>query len=676
MVKGPIRSGALALAVVLLLLTTGLSSALQPPAFPQHLRMPRPWLGDVEPGHWHARAPSSVPWYDRTSRDTDRDHVEDRLEGWLRTYGPATTAEVYLDYDRVPTGSDVANIEELGILILDHFAYLQLLSLSGVPLGGIEALAALPHVVFVESKPSLVPGSDVANPAVKVRGSPEYSPHTVWEELGYDGEGVALAVLDTGVDDGHESFSGKFLGGADMTKPTVPILWPKDGSDDPDDAQGHGTTCAGIALGTGGAAGTYAGNAPGAGLVDVRIGTALGFSVGGVLDAKIFDSILRAFDWAISHKDQKWTNGPPGAEGIDIITISFWGGAGDSSDGTDPYSRALDAAVEAGIVTVTIAGNAGPDNQGIASISATERGITTASSDDRNTVDRRDDGIADYSSRGPRADDGDANPYDELLPDLTAPGTDILQANYDRFGDGSSSTYGPRGSGTSYAGPNVAGVAALMLQANSNLTHDQIKEILKLTAERRGWNATDPDLDPVWNREVGYGIIDAYNATVMARDLTEVDTLDVGLQAYVLQPSDALLGNVSGLVTINGSSWDRQLRGVEGVQYHIDDGPWRNATDDSGDGTFWNWSVRVDTRHLRSGTHVVSVRAVGGGSHSLSDNVTFSSAQGPTTTTSPISVLLLPLLVVLIAVAVSLLVVQRVRKTLRARRAAKDGQAP
>ena len=82
----------------------------------------------------------------------------------------------------------------------------------------------------------------------------------------------------------------------------------------------------------------------------------------------------------------------------------------------------------AGVTVSNAAGNDGPDNDGLSGMSASSLSITVAATDDQNTVDRTDDTIASYSSRGPRRDNGDANPLDELVPEVSAPGTNIIQA--------------------------------------------------------------------------------------------------------------------------------------------------------------------------------------------------------------------------------------------------------
>jgi serine protease AprX len=362
--------------------------------------------------------------------------------------------------------------------------------------------------------------SDIANPAVKAKQSDEYSPTTAWE-LGYTGKGINIAIMDTGVDDAHPSLKGKMLAGVDFTKPETPLT-PRDGTYDPDDTNGHGTTVAGIATGTG----EPEKKAPDAMLIDVRIGTALGIGPGEVPYLQdIYDSALEGIEWTIKHKNSEWQGAPKDNYGIDILSLS-WGiypegeaGTG-GSDGSDEYSTSLNRLVDAGVVAVVAVGNEGPDNDGLWCMGAASKVITVGATDDKNTITRTDDVIADYSSRGPRKDNNDDDPYDELKPDVVAPGTNIIQAEYDRIGDGSGNGYGDRGSGTSYAAPNVAGIVALMLEANPDLTPTQIKDILRETAEPRG-TPEYPDYPyphNKWNRSYGYGIVDAYEAVKAAKD--------------------------------------------------------------------------------------------------------------------------------------------------------------
>jgi len=447
----------------------------------------------------------------------------------------------------------------------------------------LQQLASAEWVDSVQPAGSARMNADVQVPAVKARPSDEYSPHTAWE-LGYYGRGVNIAIMDTGADDDHPSLKGKFIAGADFTKPETPLT-PRDGSFNPDDMNGHGTTTSAIAMGTGAPEGKYTGTATAAMLVDVRIGTIIGYAPGEiiVIDPGIADASLQATAWVIAHKDTKWQGAPAENRGIDVLSLSWSIDVRTSSDGTDIYSQALNDAVDAGIVVVVAAGNSGPDNDGFDGMSAADRVITVAAADDRNTISRDDDIIAWYSSRGPRADDGDGYPVDELKPDVAAPGTNITQAQFSRNPFGSAQGYGSRGSGTSYATPCVAGIVAMMLEANPELTPEVVKEILRFTAERRG-NATLPDIDPFWNRDFGWGIVDAYNATLLASRIENVSAIDVELQNFVTNVSTD-----GEHLIVRGIAWSR-VGDDFGVRVQVD-GKWYEADVEDG-----NWSVSIPAK--------------------------------------------------------------------------------
>ncbi|MGQ9582399.1 MAG: S8 family serine peptidase [Thermoplasmatota archaeon] len=463
--------------------------------------------------------------------------------------------------------------------------------------------------LLLASSAQVTTASDIANPAARAKSSAEYSPQTAWD-LGYSGKGVTICIMDTGVDNGHPSLAGKWLGGADMSKPET-LLTPRDGTYDADDTHGHGTTCAGIAMGTGAPEGRYQGTAPGARLVDLRIGTVVGYAPGeGPLN--LYDASLKGIQWALEHRDQTWPSGGEDYRGINILSLSWGIDVGGSSDGSDPYSAGVDRLVEAGIFVVHAAGNDGPDNIGFSGMSAASNGICVAATDDRDTIDRQDDIIAEYSSRGPRRDNGDNDPYNELRPDVAAPGTGITQAEFDRLGDGSGNGYGPRGSGTSYATPLVAGIVALMLEANGNLTPAVAREILRATAERRG-EPSAPELDPFWSREYGWGIVDAWAAVRMAERTVDVGAVDTGLQCFVTNVT------VHGsAVRVRGLAWNRYGE-LDGAEARLDEGRWRPLS--PGGGPFGNWSLEIGG--LSAGSHSIQVRALADGKSSLVQETRF-----------------------------------------------------
>jgi serine protease AprX len=538
-----------------------------------------------------------TPWWERTSLDLDRNKIHDSLDRIIES-GEDTNIDIYLDYEDEPTHKDIDSLEGLGLKITGIFSVVDAIGLTDVPVSMLQTLAEIDGVVMIEAKLPAIFYSDVATPATKAKESQEYSPETAWE-LGYSGEGLNIAIIDTGIDNEHPSLDGKFVAGVDFTKPESPFT-PRDGSYDPDDIQGHGSTCAGISTGTGAPDGEYQGTATSAKLVDIRIGTKIGGGWGEApYGQDIYDTALQGIEWAIQHKDDKWPSGGEANEGIDIISLS-WGIYLEegSSDGSDVYSRMNDAAVEAGIVVVNAAGNSGPDNDGLDGLSSSSLAIIIGATDDQDTITRDDDIIAGYSSRGPRKDNNDGNPYNELKPDVSSPGTGITNVEpytgNSPFSDASGNGYEGRGSGTSYACPNVAGVVALMLEANPDLTPELVMEILHFTAERRD-NATFPELDPFWNKDFGYGLVDAYKAVKVSEGIEDVTEINPDLQCFIMNITDPS----SRYVTISGISWSKNGE-VESVEVRVDGGEWVEAKA-MDNGTWAKWTYTLDQAGMGKG---------------------------------------------------------------------------
>ena len=174
------------------------------------------------------------------------------------------------------------------------------------------------------------------------------------------------------------------------------------------------------------------------------------------------------------------------------------------------HSRILDEAMNEGIIVSVAAGNDGPNNDGLSGMGSSDLSVTVGATDDQNTVNREDDTIAGYSSRGPRKDNGDGNPLNELKPEISAPGSNIIQAEgcvtsggcSNLFNDASDNSYTGRGSGTSYATPSVSGVMALVWEANENLTTNATQRNLEAYS-RKTRRTRLPEVDPYWNRDFG-----------------------------------------------------------------------------------------------------------------------------------------------------------------------------
>jgi len=595
-------------------------------------------IPEVKINNW-----SDLPWWETTSRDLNRNGIVDWLEEVEDEY------KIGVMYEHQPTESDYQLLSDIGVEVRYHVSLVNGLLLGMVDSDLFETISNFPGVLMVEPYGKVVFYGDVQTPAIKASNSSVY-PVGAWD-LGYTGKGVNVAIVDTGIDDEHPGLAGKAVAGYDAVCTDDPLcvvsLQQDDGSFDPDDQNQHGTACAGMATSNGilpgGESSNFTGAAPDANLVDVRIGTAFGAGPfeNYVIEQEFYESAMDGLNWVIENKDTAWNGADNESFGIDIISLS-WGITSTEdggSDGSDMFSQVLDEATLAGVVVSVAAGNSGPGNDGLSAMGASSLSITVGALDDKNTIDREDDGIASYSSRGPRRDNNDGNPYDEMKPDVSAPGTNIVQAEachasdlcYNRLGqDAANNGYSGRGSGTSYATPAVSGVLALMIEANPDLDPLALREILRLTSERKetlssadgegveeGPWATAPELDPYWNRHFGWGMVDAHAAVKSASLNTETENLNVNLQAHLTE--------VDG-TTFSGIAWSRDGN-ISRVEYSLDGGSWSQVQYGQSNATsiYLDWTFSLDSKELSfTGNHTVLVRAVGDdSSYSISDDSEF-----------------------------------------------------
>ena len=589
-----------------------------------------------------------IPWWETTMLDTDRDGVHDSLAD------ETGIVNIGISYSRDVRESDIDSLSLRGINVNLELPSVDALLIGGIHVDKIEEISNLDGVVMIERYGSVVFYGDIQTPSVKAKNSSDY-PLGAWD-LGVSGSGMNIALVDTGVDNEHPGLSDKFVAGYDAvcyvhTDPTCLLSNPlreDDGSFDPDDANQHGTACMGMASATGieadGSQSEFYGAAPNATLVDIRIGTDVGAGPfeNYLLEQEFYESAMNGLQWVIDHHDDAWPGVSEEYYGIDIISLS-WGitsHENGGSDGSDMHSRILDEAMVEGIIVSVAAGNDGPNNDGLSGMGSSDLSVTVGATDDQNTVAREDDTVADYSSRGPRKDNGDGNPLNELKPEISAPGSSIIQAEgcvssggcSNLINDASENSYTGRGSGTSYATPSVSGVMALVWEANENLTTMQLKEILKQTAERRG-EPSLPEVDPYWNRDFGFGMVDAYEATSLAIHLKETGTtelVDPGIQNHLISFND------TDNVKLIGHSWSTS-GSVESVNFRIDGGDWLDANFNSsiievGPITPFEWYVAVDSDKFPSGTHTLEVVAFSSSQQSLPVVVQFDSTGESTST--------------------------------------------
>ncbi|MEV4399313.1 S8 family serine peptidase [Nonomuraea sp. NPDC049607] len=290
-------------------------------------------------------------------------------------------------------------------------------------------------------------------------GAPE-----AWQ-AGFDGKGVKVAVLDTGVDATHPDLAGRVKQSKVFTgEPSV------------QDGNGHGTHVAATIAGGDGRKGV----APGA---ELMVGKVLGDDGSGMLSG-----VIEGMEWAA-------------AEGASVINMSLGGGA---TDGTDPLSLAVDTLTErTGVLFVVAAGNDGAAYS-IGTPGAATSALTVGAVDGK-------DALAEFSSRGPRLDDAPK-------PDLTAPGVAIVAARAagTSMGEPVDERY-TAASGTSMATPHVAGAAAIVKQRHPDWTARQIKDALVGSAKPIAGQPID---------DAGAGRLDV--ARAVRQGVTATGVVDLG----------------------------------------------------------------------------------------------------------------------------------------------------
>ncbi|WP_237102340.1 S8 family serine peptidase [Nonomuraea sp. MG754425] len=257
--------------------------------------------------------------------------------------------------------------------------------------------------------------------SVKQVGAPQ-----AWER-GHTGDGVKVAVLDTGIDATHPDLAGRVAARADFTE-----------AQDERDVIGHGTHVASTIAGSGVASdGRYRGVAPGVTLLDGKVCESIWCAD---------SAILAGMQWAAE-------------QGARVVNLSV--GSPDTP-GIDPLEEAVQTLSERhGTLFVAAAGNGGTD-RALSSPGTADAALQVGA------VSKAGEQAA-FASRGPRAGD------DGLKPDLTAPGVDITAARgKDSPGDGSYVAM----SGTSMATPHVTGVAALLAGQHPDWTGDMLKAVL------------------------------------------------------------------------------------------------------------------------------------------------------------------------------------------------------
>lgn len=261
---------------------------------------------------------------------------------------------------------------------------------------------------------------------------PQIEADSAWEQ-GFTGEGVKVAVLDTGIDSEHPDIAGQI----DDAVSFVP-------GEEVKDVNGHGTHVASTVLGTGAGDGKHKGVAPDARLLVGKVLSDQGFGQ----DSWIIDGM----EWA--------------SENAKIVNMSL--GSDMPSDGTDPMAEAVNRLTdENGTLFVIAAGNRGGEGT-IGSPGTADSALTVGA------VDKEDE-LAYFSSKGPRY--GDMG----LKPDLSAPGVGIVAAR-SQYSSGTGDYKSLNG--TSMATPHVAGAAAILAEKYPEWDGKTLKQALMNTTKK------------------------------------------------------------------------------------------------------------------------------------------------------------------------------------------------
>jgi serine protease AprX len=332
----------------------------------------------------------------------------------------------------------------------------------------------------------------------------------VWSS--YQGAGIGVAVVDSGINP-----QADFYTNMGTSRLTTSVVYNTGYNKTIYDAYGHGSHIAGIIGGNGRqSGGAYVGVAPMANLINVKISDDNGYST--------TSNVVAGLQWIYDNRL---------LYNIRVVNISLNSSEAESYN-TSPLCAAAEILWFNGVVVVSSAGNKG--SAGLYPPANDPFIITVGATDDRGTADSSDDKVANFSAYGTTADN-------ISKPDLVAPGKNII-STMGNTGMGlalqhpANIVQGVTGyfmmSGTSVAAPQVSGAAALILQANSKLTPDQVK--YRLTSTAHQVDSTSKD---------GAGTLDVYAAVKS----TSTAKANVGLI-----PSQ-LLATGSNPITSSSANW-------------------------------------------------------------------------------------------------------------------------
>ncbi|MFL2959652.1 MAG: S8 family serine peptidase [Candidatus Thalassarchaeaceae archaeon] len=536
-------------------------------------------------------------WWLDTSMDTDGDFIHDAI--WIAAENnhhqyldENGLISVIVDFDHAPTEEDQTMLER-EVEFQTQFRYWLIHSIAGtVELSRIHEIIELPGVVFVELDGVLgIQMEEVV---------PVHGVDLVWQDTGYTGEGVTMAIIDTGIDGNHTALDDL---DDDNTTDDPKIVAFYDAINNPGatngteifpyDDNGHGTHCAGITAGTGAPNYQHIGVAPRANLVGVKV-----LDGGG---SGSFAAVMAGMEWTVDKRHE--FNIRAASMSLGALTGAIeW-----TSSEEESVNRMANEMMRAGVTLFIAAGNSG-GTATIGTPGSAEDVITVGSLD-------KDTSIAIYSSQGP-TEEG------RVKPNIAFVGSSV-NAPDANTGDGYVAL-----SGTSMATPGAAGVAVLMYQANPDLSPFDIRNIMQETSTYRECHymlANEPCAEDAipknrQNNVYGHGHVNAQPAVEEAANYD----YDLSLTLNVTLASDYGLDNRVWIGQGESISYNVE-GGIQRVQWRTWDmrDNWMDLPEfNSGDNDFEvSHSLLVDRlqylpNNTIEGTQVILVRAISGASSS------------------------------------------------------------
>ncbi len=385
------------------------------------------------------------------------------------------------------------------------------------------------------------------------------------------GHGVGVAVIDTGISPVEGLLTaGKVVNGADLS-------FESQGANTRYlDGYGHGTHMAGIIAGRDSAvtAGNenddkyFAGMAPDAKIVNVKVGAGDG--------ATDVSQVIAAVDWVVAHKVD---------HNIRVLNLSY-GTNSAQSPAVDPLAHAVENAWRAGIVVVAAAGNDGATGATHLTMPAVDPYVIAVGSSDHNGSKdvAKNATVGSWTNNGTTARRPDLIAPGKSVVSLRVPGSFAAVGHPEGLVNGDPTDRMFRGTGTSQSAAVVSGAAALLLQRNPELTPDQVKGLLRSSA----------DVTRVADPTQGSGMLDVKGAVELlekGKPATYAQTWpkSVGtgsLEAsrggsHVQDPDTGAL--LTGEKDIFGEAWDAQSwASASALKRSWSAGSWR--------GTMWSGS--------------------------------------------------------------------------------------